>query len=94
LEVFLFSPVVEFCSNFHFLVNRGWNLIFVHSYPLHAKGQLRATGFAVTKFSCTFLLCKDQKSRDSNHEAFATMLIYMESSSSAIMYKFNRSNAF
>lgn len=71
---FYFSPVVEFCHNFHLLGKGARNLIFVHSYPLHAKGQMRATGFGVlasAKFSCTFLVCKDQKCRDSNHDVFA-----------------------
>jgi hypothetical protein len=69
-------------------------LIFVHSYPLHAKGQLHATGFADSKFPCTFLLCKDQKSRDAKHEAFATKYARMESTSFVTMYRFNQSSDF
>lgn len=61
-------------------------MIFVHSYPLHAKGQLHATGFADRKFPCTFLLCKD-KSRDAKHEVF-------ESVSFVTMYKFNTCSPF
>lgn len=49
-----------FALIFIFWVGGARNLIFVHSYPLHAKGQLHATGFADSKFPCTFLLCKDQ----------------------------------
>ena len=92
-----YSPVVEFCLNFHFFGVRGArNLIFVHSYPLHAKGQLHATGFADSKFPCTFLLCKDQKSRDAKHEVFATICLYArtESVSFVTMYKFNTCSAF
>ena len=68
-------------------------MIFVHSYPLHAKGQLHATGFADSKFPCTFLLCKDQKSRDAKHEAFA-IYARMESASFVTTYRFNQSSGF